>query len=66
MSKVIVAASPEAAPEPPPAPAGPLRLIRRIGYVVLGVQLACFLAWSTLLYSRFALTSLTETSNLAC
>jgi Predicted membrane protein (DUF2079) len=56
MSKVIVAPS-QASPGPPPAPAGPLRRVRRIGYVVLGVQLTCFLAWSTFLYSRYALTS---------
>lgn len=52
-----ISAPPQAAPGPPPAPVGPLQWVRRIGYVVLGVQLACFLAWSTLLYSRFALTS---------
>jgi uncharacterized membrane protein len=52
----VIAAPPQAAPEPRPASAGPLRRVRRIGYVVLGVQLACFLAWSTILYSRFALT----------
>jgi hypothetical protein len=57
MSRVIVAAPPQAAPEPPPAPADPLRLVRRIGYAVLGLQLVGFLAWSTILYSRFALTS---------
>ena len=53
----VISAPPQAAPGPPPAPVGPLQWVRRIGYVVLGVQLACFLAWSTLLYSRFALTS---------
>ena len=31
--------------------------MRRLGYVVLGLQLAGFLVWSTLLYRRFALTS---------
>ncbi len=36
--------------------ADPVRLVRRAGYLVLAVQLAAFLAWSTLLYSRFALT----------
>jgi hypothetical protein len=30
--------------------------VRRVGYVVLGAQLACFLGWSALLYHRFALT----------
>jgi hypothetical protein len=57
MSRVIVAAPPQAAPEPPPAPASPLRLVRRIGYGVLALQLIGFLVWSTILYSRFALTS---------
>ena len=56
MSRVIVAAPPHAAPGPPPAPAGPLRLVRRIGYAVLGLQLAGFLVWSTIQYHRFALT----------
>jgi Predicted membrane protein (DUF2079) len=37
-------------------PAGaPLR-IRRLGYLVLGLQVAGFLAWSAILYSRYALT----------
>lgn len=34
----------------------PLLRVRRIGYVLLGVQLVCFLTWSTLLYQRFALS----------
>ena len=34
----------------------PLRRLRRIGYAVLGVQLAGFLAWSLVLYDHFALT----------
>lgn len=55
MSQVIIAAPPQAAPGPPP-PANPVRLVRRIGYAVLGLQLAGFLAWSTILYSRFALS----------
>jgi hypothetical protein len=52
---------------PPPRPASedateqiltndPLCLVRRVGYLFLGAQLAAFLAWSTLLYSRYALT----------
>jgi len=56
MSKVIAAPPTHAAPGPLPAPAGPLRRVRRIGYVVLGFQLAGFLVWSTILYRRFALT----------
>jgi Predicted membrane protein (DUF2079) len=56
MSKVIVAAPPHADPEPPPAPASPLRWVRRIGYVVLGLQLAGFLVWSTILYGHFSQT----------
>ncbi len=55
MSKVVVAAPPHAAPGPPPL-ASPLRWVRRIGYTFLGLQLACFLTWSTVLYHRFALT----------
>ena len=39
-----------------PAPARPLLLVRRIGYVVLGLQLAGFLVWSTFVYRRFALS----------
>ena len=30
--------------------------VRRIGYIVLGLQFAGFLCWSTLLYRRFSLT----------
>jgi hypothetical protein len=37
-------------------PAAPLRRVRRIGYAVLGLQLAVSLAWSAILYRRFALT----------
>lgn len=33
-----------------------LPLVRRIGYVVLGLQWAGFLLWSSLLYRRFSLT----------
>jgi hypothetical protein len=50
------AGTPPAGPAGPTGPTGPLRRVRRIGYVVLGLQLAGFLAWSTLLYRRFALT----------
>lgn len=39
------------------APTDLLARFRRIGYLLLGLQLAGFLAWSTLLYSRFAVTS---------
>jgi Predicted membrane protein (DUF2079) len=39
-----------------PAPAGPLRRVRRIGYAILALQLAFFFAWSTILYRRFSLT----------
>jgi Predicted membrane protein (DUF2079) len=39
---------------PPPSPA--LRYVRRIGYAILAVQLACFFAWSAILYHRFSLT----------
>lgn len=37
-------------------PATPLGRVRQIGYVLLGLQLAGFLVWSTILYQRFALT----------
>ncbi len=40
----------------PSAQTGSLCRVRRIGYAVLGLQLACFLVWSTILYQRFALT----------
>jgi Predicted membrane protein (DUF2079) len=49
-------ASAHAEPGTPSAQAGPLRLVRRIGYVFLCLQLAGFLAWSTILYRRFALS----------
>jgi Predicted membrane protein (DUF2079) len=55
----IAAAAPAPAPaadSPPAAPGALLRRIRRIGYAVLGLKLAGFLVWSTLLYQRFALT----------
>jgi hypothetical protein len=41
----------------PSAQTGSLCRVRRIGYAVLGLQLAGFLVWSTILYQRFALTS---------
>jgi hypothetical protein len=37
-------------------PAVPLLRVRRIGYLVLAVQLTGFLAWSSILYHRFSLT----------
>lgn len=37
--------------------AGPVRRMRKIGYVVLGLELTGFLLWSNVLYSHFALTS---------
>ena len=33
------------------------RRVRRIGYVLLGLQLAGYLVWSVILYRRFALTA---------
>lgn len=39
-----------------PAPQTQLRWVRRIGYGLLGVQLAGFLVWSTVIANRFALT----------
>src|ERR1700730_10955836 len=56
MSKVITAPPTQAGPGPPPAATSPLRRVRRIGYAVLGLQLAFFLAWSTIAYRRFTLT----------
>jgi hypothetical protein len=57
VSKVTAATAAHAVPGAPPRPlAAPLRRVRRIGYVVLGLQLAGFLVWSTILYHRFALT----------
>ena len=36
--------------------AGSLNLVRTIGYAVLGLELIAFLAWSAILYDRFAVT----------
>ena len=58
MSEVTAAATAQGVPGAPPKPlAAPLRRVRRIGYVALGLQLAVFLVWSTILYRRFALTA---------
>jgi hypothetical protein len=38
------------------APRPVLRAVRRIGFLVLGVKLACFGWWSVLLYQHFSLT----------
>jgi Predicted membrane protein (DUF2079) len=35
----------------------PLRTVRRVGYAMLALQLAGFLAWSTVLYRHFSLTA---------
>lgn len=43
--------------EPPSGAHHLLRRVQRGGYVVLALQLVAFLAWSAVLYSRFALTS---------
>jgi Predicted membrane protein (DUF2079) len=57
MSEATAPASAHTAPPAPPAaPEAPLRRVRRIGYAVLGLQLAGSLAWSAILYRRFALT----------
>lgn len=42
---------------PPPGPGRVLGRVQRIGYAVLVVQLAGFLAWSAVLYAHFAVTS---------
>ena len=55
MSEATAAAA-HATIETRPAPNRPLLLVRRIGFVVLGVKMAAFGFWSTLLYHRFALT----------
>lgn len=50
-------ASSRAISEPDVATASPgLRLVRRIGLAVLGLQLVGFMTWSTVLYQHFALT----------
>ena len=56
MSKVTGAKTARVETEMPPAPTSPLRRVRRIGYVVLAMQLAGFLVWSALVYRRFALS----------
>jgi hypothetical protein len=57
VSETAVPASAHTTPAAPPgAPRAPLRRVRRIGYAVLGLQLACSLAWSAILYRRFAVT----------
>lgn len=55
MSEVTAVRTVDAEAEPPQS-AGPLRRVRRIGYWVLGAQLAVFLAWSLVLYDHYALT----------
>jgi len=55
MSDAITATTP-AVQESPAPPGKPLLLVRKIGYAVLGAQLACFGTWSAVLYHRFALT----------
>ena len=56
MSRVTAAPPAHVPPGLPPAPISPLGRIRRIGYVVLGLQLAGFLVWSTIQYQHFAVT----------
>jgi predicted membrane protein DUF2079 len=57
MSETAVPASAHTTPAAPPvAPQAPLQRVRRIGYAVLGLQLGVCLAWSTILYRRFAVT----------
>jgi hypothetical protein len=51
----VVIAEADAEPETP-APAAPLRYVRRAGYAILAAELVCFFAWSALLYHRFDLT----------
>jgi hypothetical protein len=53
MSNVTGAETAMAAPSLPSASTWPLRRVRRIGYLVLGLQLAGFLVWSTVLNNRF-------------
>ena len=59
MSKMTgVGATSVAVQAPPPLMlTEPLRRIKQIGYIVLGIELAGFLVWSTVLYNRFSLTS---------
>ena len=61
MSEAGGTAEVSAAPRPtdppsPPTPPEPLRRVRRFGFTVLGIQLAGFLVWSTILYDHFSLT----------
>ena len=49
-------ASVDLIPVEPRAGDGAMRRLRRIGYVILGLQLIGFCAWSELLYRRFAVT----------
>ena len=56
MSRVIGIEPPRIGTETPPARVGPLGWVRRIGYGVLGLELAGFLVWSAMMYSHFAVT----------
>lgn len=56
MSDVAAVAAPPATGHVP-AVSGGLQRVRRIGYLVLGLQLAGFLVWSAIIDSRFALTA---------
>jgi len=55
MSKVTAPEVP-AALQTPPRLRQPVFRVRRIGYIVLALQLVGFFVWSTILYSHFALT----------
>jgi hypothetical protein len=58
VSEIVLSPPAQSPPEAPSAAlAAPLRRVRQIGYMVLGCQLVFFLAWSAILYHRFALTS---------
>lgn len=61
MSEVSAAAVVSATPSTPPS--DPLRLVRRIGYALLGLQFAGFLTWSAILYAHFSVTGDYSTYN---
>ncbi len=56
MKKAPAVTEPADAEPETPSPSVPLRYVRRAGYAILAVELACFFAWSALLYHRFSLT----------
>jgi hypothetical protein len=56
VSRAAVTTAPAEAEPEVPAPSALLRYVRRVGYAVLAAELACFFAWSAVLYNHFSLT----------